>query len=60
MRYPIDIQAGVKRRGKRGIFLLKIWLAGVAELADARDLKSRGRKAVRVQLPSPAFLRVNF
>ena len=29
--------------------------AGVAELADARDLGSRGRKVVQVQLLSPAF-----
>ena len=29
-------------------------LAGVAELADARDLKSRDLRVVRVQLPSPA------
>ena len=29
--------------------------AGVAELADARDLGSRGRKAVQVQLLSPAL-----
>ena len=28
--------------------------AGVAELADARDLKSRGRKAVWVRSPPPA------
>ena len=28
--------------------------AGVAKLANARDLKSRGRKALRVQFPSPA------
>ena len=28
--------------------------AGVAELADARDLKSRGRKAVWVRFPPPA------
>ena len=30
-------------------------LAGVAELADARDLKSRGRKAVWVRSPPPAL-----
>ena len=29
--------------------------AGVAELADARDLGSRGRKAVQVRFLSPAF-----
>ena len=29
-------------------------LAGVAELADARDLKSRDRKVVRVRFPAPA------
>ena len=29
--------------------------AGVAELADARDLKSRARKGVRVRSPPPAF-----
>lgn len=29
--------------------------AGVAELADARDLGSRDRKVVQVQLLSPAF-----
>lgn len=29
--------------------------AGVAKLADARDLGSRGRKAVLVQVQSPAF-----
>ena len=35
--------------------------AGVAELADARDLKSRGRKAVRVRPPPPApFVLSNF
>ena len=28
--------------------------AGVAKLADARDLKSRGRKAIRVRSPVPA------
>ena len=28
--------------------------AGVAELADARDLKSLGREAIRVRAPSPA------
>jgi hypothetical protein len=30
--------------------------AGVAELADARDLKSRDRKVVRVRFPAPAPL----
>ncbi len=30
-------------------------VAGVAELADARDLGSRGRKAMQVQLLSPAL-----
>jgi RNA polymerase sigma factor (sigma-70 family) len=30
--------------------------AGVAKLADARDLGSRGRKAVQVQVLSPAFM----
>ena len=36
-----------------------ISVAGVAELADARDLKSRGLRAVRVRSPPPAltFLR---
>ncbi len=29
--------------------------AGVAELADAWDLKSQVRKAVRVRFPPPAF-----
>ena len=29
--------------------------AGVAELADARDLKSRGLRAVRVRCPAPAL-----
>jgi hypothetical protein len=29
--------------------------AGVAELADARDLGSRGRKAVQVRFLSPAL-----
>src|SRR5688572_22411794 len=29
--------------------------AGVAELADARDLKSRGLRAVRVRSPPPAL-----
>jgi hypothetical protein len=33
----------------------KMGLAGVAELADARDLKSRGRKAVWVRFPPPAL-----
>jgi len=33
--------------------------AGVAELADARDLKSRGRKAVWVRSPPPAALIIN-
>src|SRR6478672_4532259 len=32
--------------------------AGVAELADARDLKSRGRKAVRVRSPPPAVPKI--
>src|SRR5437868_6168182 len=33
------------------------WHAGVAELADARDLGSRGRKALQVRLLSPALHR---
>jgi hypothetical protein len=32
----------------------------VAELADARDLKSRGRKAVWVRSPPPAQLPAEF
>ena len=34
-------------------------LAGVAELADARDLGSRGRKALQVRFLSPALLQIN-
>ena len=33
---------------------LYMWPAGMAELADARDLKSRSRKGVRVRPPLPA------
>ena len=33
--------------------------AGVAELADARDLGSRGRKAVQVRFLSPALVAGN-
>ena len=32
------------------------WIAGVAELADARDLGSRGRKALQVRFLSPALV----
>ena len=32
-------------------------IAGVAELADALDSKSSGRKAVWVRAPPPAFFR---
>ena len=34
--------------------------AGMAELADAADLKSAGRKPIRVQLPVPALLLLPF
>jgi hypothetical protein len=46
-----------QRRVAVGKWLVRraiIPVAGVAELADARDLKSRGRKAVRVRSPPPA------
>ena len=33
---------------------LYMWPAGMAELADARALKSRSRKGVRVRPPLPA------
>ena len=33
---------------------LYMWPAGMAEVADARDLKSRSRKGVRVRPPLPA------
>ena len=57
----------VMRAGARTVLPLFLWgavfcrylaefrAAGVAELADARDLKSRGRKAVRVRSPPPAI-----
>ena len=38
----------------RLVFPLKKNLAGVAELADARVSKTRGRKPMRVRLPLPA------
>ncbi len=34
--------------------LLKVLRAGVAESADAQDLKSCAREGIRVQFPSPA------
>ena len=37
--------------------VLFIRLAGMAELADARDLKSRSRKGVRVRPPLPADMK---
>lgn len=47
---------GHARRMYMGFGLTALYspLAGVAELADARDLKSLGRKAVRVRPPAPA------
>ena len=40
---------------------LKMWYAGMAELADALDSGSNGRKAVQVQvlLPAPSLNSLN-
>ena len=39
---------------------LYMWPAGMAELADARDLKSRSRKGVRVRPPLPAVKELEY
>lgn len=57
LRIDEDGRARPDGRGVGGVAGRLNWWgnAGVAELADALDLGSRGRKAVQVQLLSPAF-----
>ena len=53
----VDLPAGRQAQGDNVLYLIKM-VAGVAELVDARDLKSLGLRAVPVQVrpPAPYFI----